>query len=314
MDTYTADEILTVISYNIGAPSLTSLKYSFVEDPPCSYPETVTLVNLPDFVMHNESTSDFTISQNSDLSLIGSYPVTIRSEIQVPDDFTMTTFTTMFVEYEFLIHIEPCLVTTYTDTTKVPVIIYNIGAPALTTGKYVFEEDPVCNYPEIVTVTNLPTFASHNEVNSDFTIPKNSDLDIIGLYTVQIRSEIQVPDDYTKASYTTMFVEYDFEIHIQSCIINSYDITNTIPNLTYTIGDPDLISPSYLFDETPVCNYPETVTLTGLPTFVTHQETSKDFLIAKNEDLSLDATYTVTLRSEILVPDDHTLTSFTTWS
>ena len=111
-----------------------------------------------------------------------------------------------------------------------------------------------------------------------------------------------------------MFVEYYFEIHIQSCIIESYDTTNTIPNLTYTIGDPDLLSPSYLFDETPVCNYPETVTLIGLPDFVTHQESSKDFIIAKNEDHSLDGTYTVTLRSEILVPDDHTLATYTTWS
>ena len=104
-----------MISYNIGAPSLTSPKYSFVEDPPCFYPEIVTFNDLPDFVTHNLSTSDLTISQNSDLSLIGSYPVTIRSEIQVPDDFTMTTFTTMFVEYEFTILIEPCLVTSYTD-------------------------------------------------------------------------------------------------------------------------------------------------------------------------------------------------------
>ena len=116
VDSYTADKKIDVISYNIGAPTLTSQIYSFVEDPPCYYDETVTLTNLPDFVQHNEMDSLFVIPENSDLSLIGSYTVTIRSEIQIPDDYTMTSYTTMFVEYDFVILIEPCLVSDYTST------------------------------------------------------------------------------------------------------------------------------------------------------------------------------------------------------
>lgn len=76
-------------------------------------------------------------------------------------------------------------------------IAYNIGAPDLTDGVYVFEEGPVCNYPEVVTVTNLPSFMMHNEQTSDFTIAQNPDLNLIGSYTVSVRSEIKVPDDYT---------------------------------------------------------------------------------------------------------------------
>ena len=64
VSTYTADQKITKISYNIGAPDLTSMKYSFVENPPCSYPETVFLTNLPAFVNLNEGTSDFTIPKN----------------------------------------------------------------------------------------------------------------------------------------------------------------------------------------------------------------------------------------------------------
>ena len=94
------------------------------------------------------------------------------------------------------------------------VITYNVGAPSLTDGVYEFKEDPVCNYPQSVTLTSLPSFVQHNEQSSDFTIPKNTDLNIIGGYTVKIRSEISKPDDHTKSSYTTMFVEYDFELHI----------------------------------------------------------------------------------------------------
>ena len=77
----------------------------------------------------------------------------------------------MFVEYDFVILIEPCLVNTYTDTNTISRIVYNIGSLTLTDGLYVFDEDPICNYPETVTLTNLPNFVSHNEGSSDFTIP-----------------------------------------------------------------------------------------------------------------------------------------------
>ena len=51
-------------------------------------------------------------------------------------------------------------------------ISYNIGAPdLLNVGPYVFDEDPVCNYPEIVTLTDLPVFVTHNApASDDFTV------------------------------------------------------------------------------------------------------------------------------------------------
>ena len=137
---------------------------------------------------HNIDTSDFTIDSNSDLSLIGSYTVTMRSEIKIPDDYTLTSYTSMFVEYDFLILIEPCLVSTYKDTTTITQIVYNIGALTLTDGLYIFDEDPVCNYPETVTLTNLPSFVTHNEPTSDFTVPQTADLGLLGEYTVTIKS------------------------------------------------------------------------------------------------------------------------------
>ena len=87
----------------------------------------------------------------------------IRSEISVPKDYTKTTYTPMSVEYEFTIFIEPCLVSTYLPTLEVTDISYNIGAPEiLGVGSYIFVEDPVCGYPETVTLTNLPIFVLHN--------------------------------------------------------------------------------------------------------------------------------------------------------
>ena len=96
-----------------------------------------------------------------------------------------------------------------------------------------------------------------------------------------------------------MFVEYDFQIQIEECIIQSYDATAIISDQIYIIGDPDLLSQIYLFDETPVCNYPETVTVTNLPDFALHNESENEFSVPKTEEHSLDGTYTVTLRSEI---------------
>ena len=66
---------------------------------------------------------------------------------------------------------EPCLVSTYTATTTVTTIIYNVNQADLTDGFYQFDEDPVCDYPETVTVTNLPPFAIHDEPASNFIIP-----------------------------------------------------------------------------------------------------------------------------------------------
>ena len=176
----------------------------------CGYPETVTITGLPNFVTHNEGTSDFNIPKISDLDLIGEYTVTIRSEIEVPDDATSGTTTTKFVEYEFTVLIQPCIVNTYTATLEVANISYNIGAPdLLNVGPYVFDEDPVCNYPEIVTLTDLPVFVTHNApASDDFTVLQNSDLSLIGSYVVTIRSEISVPDDHTKTTFTTMFDEH----------------------------------------------------------------------------------------------------------
>ena len=140
--------------------------YIFEEDPACGYKETVTLTDLPTFVIHNgPSSDDFTVPQTNDLNLIGSYTVTIRSEICVPDDHTQASCTPMFAEYEFTVLMEPCLVSTYKATTKITVIVYNVNQATLTDGRYVFDEDPICGYPETVTVTDLPSFATHNELS-----------------------------------------------------------------------------------------------------------------------------------------------------
>ena len=223
VSTYTATTSITQIVYNIGALEKTDGLYTFDEDPVCNYPETITLTDLPTFVTHNESTSDFTIPLTDDLSLLGEYTVTIKSEICVPDDHSKATCTPFIVEYDFVVVMQPCLVDSYEATQEVGDITYSIGAEGLlNVGQYIFTEDPVCQYPETVTLTDLPTFIEHNESTKDFTLPQNSDLSLIGSYLVTIRSEIKVPVDATSGTYDTLFVEYDFTIFIEPCLVSTY--------------------------------------------------------------------------------------------
>lgn len=71
--------------------------------------------------------------------MLGEYIVTLRSEICVPNDHTKAACKTMFVEYNFRILVNPCIVNTYTDAQRVGDISYNIGAPSLiNVGKYIF--------------------------------------------------------------------------------------------------------------------------------------------------------------------------------
>lgn len=114
------------------------------------------------------------------------------------------------MEYEFLIVVHPCQVTDYSHTLKAGPIYHRINQSSKTDGSYSFGETPACGYPETVTVTGLPSFVTHNEASSDFTLDQIDDLNLSGEYLVTIRSEICVPDDHTLATCTTMFDEYQF--------------------------------------------------------------------------------------------------------
>ena len=308
---YSGSKIVTLIEYLIRDPTLTDGNYAFEQTPACGYEQTVTIINLPTFATHNEADADFTVPETTDINLIGEYIVTVRSEIQVPTDHTKTTFDTKFVEYDFPLRVQPCQVANYSRDLVVSSIRQNIGSPSNNYGAYSFGENPICDYTETVTISNLPAFATHNEGSSDFTINKVTDLSQIGEYVVTIRSEICVLVDYTKATCTTIFDEYQFSIFIEPCQVSSYEASTTITQITYNIGGATLTDGQYAFDENPACGYPKTVTVTNLPAFVIHNEPSSDFTIPQTNDLDLLGEYIVTLKSEICVPDDYSKSTCT---
>ena len=84
----------------------------------------------------------------------------------------MTTFTTISNEFDFKVIIE-CAINTFTDTVRVPTLIYVLGDPtmAYSSDKYAYEQTPFCNYRERVSVINLPDqFAKHDVRKKYFTI------------------------------------------------------------------------------------------------------------------------------------------------
>lgn len=224
-----------------------STPYFFLLDPDCSLTPTLTVTGLPGFANHDTTGQFFSVPSTTDLGLIGSYPVTIKSEITFFSDYTKTTQTTLTAEYTFTIYMEPCIIVDYFDSITVPTLTYFIGDTTLTDGFYEFTQDLACGYPETITVSNLPSFATHRSASADFQIPATSDLDLIGVYTVNIKAEICVPDDYTQGSCTPVVVQYDFEILVEPCIITSFDPTPELFDMIYSVREPALVNGPYGF-------------------------------------------------------------------
>ena len=65
----------------IGEPDFVSPVYRFTLTPLCNYLETVTVINLPTFAVHKAETSNFLIPKTENLTLEGTYKVTIVAEI-----------------------------------------------------------------------------------------------------------------------------------------------------------------------------------------------------------------------------------------
>ena len=136
----------------------------------------------------------------------------------------------------------------YSQTSTVGTITYEIGQPSLTSSTYQFDELPVCNYPETVTATGLPSFMIFDEPSARFQVPQTSDLSLIGVYSFVLRSEIQVPNRHPDtATFTTQFVEETVNVIINPCEVSSYTASPAITEISYRIGEPELTDGSYAF-------------------------------------------------------------------
>ena len=214
------------VTYRIGDIDMTVGSYSFQEQPKiCDYEQTITLDGVPDFVEHDDLNREFTVFETYDQSLVGSYPVTIKTLISVPTDYTKTSFVDYEAEQTFMIYVEPCKVDTIDANIVMPDMYYNIGEPDLFE-QYDFIQIPFCQY----TFTQTPFIApgqpfTHDLTLREWVVSETLDLSLIGAYPITLRHEIEQYTDYTKSKTEIIFNEYEFTIYINPCIVTDYIVS-----------------------------------------------------------------------------------------
>ena len=78
-------------------------------------------------------------------------------------------------------------------------------------------QNPVCGYDEVVTVTGLPAFVTHDTINNFFTVNTPTDSAFVGQYPIEVKSEIQVPDSAEKLTFTTFTQTHTFTVFVNPC-------------------------------------------------------------------------------------------------
>ena len=53
---------------------------------------------------------------------------------------------------------------------------------------------------------------------------------------VTIKSEICVPNDYTKDSCIVMLSEHDFTVFMEPCLVTNYDATTVVDVIVYNVN------------------------------------------------------------------------------
>ena len=90
---------------------------------------------------------------------------------------------------------------------------------------------------------------------------KTTDLSKIGSYAQTAIATAQYWGDSSRSSKVTVTGSFTFTFYIEPCLVNNYADTIRITEISYTLGTQDMTEGFYIFDETPFCGYPETVTL-----------------------------------------------------
>ena len=81
--------------------------------------------------------------------------------------------------------------------------------------------------------------------------------------------------------------EQDFQITIKPCPVTSIIDIQVVSDVTYRIGGPDVTWGTYSFQDQPnACGYEQTIEVTGMPAFVTHDEENRQFILGQTFDHS----------------------------
>ena len=147
------------------------------------------------------------------------------AELEILIDSQTATYQILSQTERFFILIQPCQLTGYLAQIPANNFSYTLGQPGGASGNsYEFKQEGLCTYPDLITVTNLPSFASHDTTAKFFSVPflPLNDEAKIGRYEVTIKGEVSFPSDYTQTAVTILEVQYTFFITIQPCVVNQY--------------------------------------------------------------------------------------------
>ena len=101
------------MTYTLGDSNINQ-SYQIDQTPNC-YVETVSMSPSESWLSVNSGSSqiDLNLASTYDRNLIGDHVFTLTKSISVPDDHTLTSYSTVEVEEQFTVHIlDPCLTTT----------------------------------------------------------------------------------------------------------------------------------------------------------------------------------------------------------
>ena len=190
--------------------------------------------------------------QSNDPIDIGQYEVlmTVSQNAAVGDGYNQPYVGAMpSISYKFKATINPCTAT-YAAVTKTTKITYTIGASALTTGTYLFQQTPNCAYIDFVQFTPaLPYYVKHNSATKDFTVMETENRDLAGTTTYTFKGYVLEPNDYTMAVYTERQETYTFDIEmIDPCKATVIDAMTVNDMRAAVFGNADIQSLSSSLD------------------------------------------------------------------
>ena len=97
---YAVSQTLADVDYEVGSGPLTTEKYEFLITPlECSYDAVDEVSGGPDYVSHNTDLKNFIVE--SDDASSETYLMTVTSTIEVPTDYTYSSYETLSQSFTF---------------------------------------------------------------------------------------------------------------------------------------------------------------------------------------------------------------------
>ena len=124
-----------------------------------------------------------------------------------------------------------------------------VSDTAKTTGSYGFKQTPDCGYEQVITISDAPSFVTHDEVARTFMIEPTQDSDV-GEHTVTVSSSILVPDDASMSSFTEWNKSFSFTIEVEPeevCVPQYLYLDKSMGSVEYFIGSTATASKTYDF-------------------------------------------------------------------